>query len=127
MWDNSYSIGSDNFPKVINFLEKLINSPQLNVGEDGTHIGFITFSSGDRTRELLSIGRKTSKAELIQWLEGVNYYNLKGPQTFTGTAMKLALNVSTFCIVAIYPLYLYKAAVLDLLLIQIWSFKSRIK
>ncbi|XP_028404264.1 uncharacterized protein LOC114526919 [Dendronephthya gigantea] len=92
LWDNSDSIGTDNFPKVVQFLENLITSPQLNVGEYGTHIGFITFSNEERTRELLSIGHITSQTGLTDWLESVNYNDLRGSQTFTGTAMKLALD-----------------------------------
>ncbi|XP_028411904.1 uncharacterized protein LOC114534632 [Dendronephthya gigantea] len=92
IWDNSQSVGIGNFmDNVRPFLRDLIDDPKLNVGNEGTHIGFITFASDDKTRELLKIGSKTSKSDLKTWLNGLDYRkDLMGPFTYTGKAFKLA-------------------------------------
>ena len=70
IWDNSQSVDIRNFKNSVRpFLKKLVASPQLNVGEDGTRIGFITFASDDKTRHLLKIGSKMDQEDLESWLE----------------------------------------------------------
>ena len=98
LWDNSVSVGKYNFRDVVlPFLIKLVNSTQLNVAKNGTHLGFITFSNENRTRTLLNIGtkNKTEAKDLISWLMKLNYKkDLEGNQTYTGKAFKLANDVS---------------------------------
>ena len=96
MWDNSVSINVTNFNNRIRpFLKRLIVDPKLNVGEYGTHIGFITFSSAEKTSVLLKIGSKTDKKYLETWLNGLDYEkDLSAPRTYTGDAFKLASEVS---------------------------------
>ena len=95
IWDNSQSVGIGNFlDNVRPFLKDLIDDPKLNVGKDGSHIGFITFASDKKTHELLKIGSKTNKKDLETWLEGLDYTrDLMGPFTYTGKAFKLASDV----------------------------------
>ena len=95
IWDNSNSIGEGNFKDRIEpFLERLINSTQLNVGEDGTQFGFITFSTEERTKTLLKFGKYKTRKDLIRWLKALNYETLNGVFTYTGEALKLADEVS---------------------------------
>jgi hypothetical protein len=96
IWDNSQSIGLGSFKdKVVPFLENLIKSPKLNVGEQGTQFGFITFSSKERTKTLLNIGEKKNAKELEAWLNSLDYkLNLMGPRTYTGKAFKIANEVT---------------------------------
>ena len=96
MWDNSPSINETNFnDRVRPFLKRLIAKQKLNVGKDGTHIGFITFASAEKTRVLLKVGSKTNKEDLQSWLDGLNYTrDLVDRNTFTGDAFKLASEVS---------------------------------
>ena len=91
LWDNSQSIGQGPFTdSVVPFLVNLVDSPKLNVGEEGTQLGFITFSSSERTETLLDIGEITSADKLVKWLESLQYSQLMGEWTFTGKAFKLA-------------------------------------
>jgi hypothetical protein len=95
LWDNSMSIGLSNFQDmVVPFLSNFIFNPKLGVASDGTHLGFITFSSQKRTRMLLPIGRITEAHELRSWLHGLDYgRDLAGSRTYTGTAFELAKQV----------------------------------
>ena len=107
MWDNSNSIGNHK-DDVFKFIKKFIRNKDLNVGKDGTHLGFITFSGPpdddsvrtgetkkDRTRVLLKVGEITDPEKIINNLTSYNYkYDLSGVETHTGTAFKLALEVS---------------------------------
>ncbi|XP_028411832.1 uncharacterized protein LOC114534568 isoform X2 [Dendronephthya gigantea] len=92
LWDNSPSVNVTNFNnRVRPFLKTLIADEKLNVGRDGTHIGFITFASAEKTRVLLRVGQKTDKEDLQTWLDNLNYKkDLTGRNTFTGNAFKLA-------------------------------------
>ncbi|XP_028411875.1 uncharacterized protein LOC114534612 [Dendronephthya gigantea] len=92
IWDNSQSVGIGNFlDNVRPFLKKLVADPKLDVGKDGTHIGFITFASEEKTRRLLKIGSIMEQEDLQSWLDGLNYVeDLMGPYTYTGLAFKLA-------------------------------------
>ena len=92
LWDNSASVGINNFKdKVLPFLKKLVTNAKLNVGKEGTHLGFTTFSTEDKTKALLKVGEKTEADELESWLDTLDYKNdLMGDQTYTGKAFKLA-------------------------------------
>jgi hypothetical protein len=95
IWDNSISIGETRFKdNVIPFLLGFINSKELKVGEDGTHLGFISFSTKRRTKTILEIGTKNTVEELTAWRKGLKYSDYSGRRTFTGSAFKLANEVS---------------------------------
>ena len=90
LWDNSWSVGETTFKnKVRPFLKKLINNSRLSVGPDCTHIGIITFSTQAKTKVLLKMGEITSLDELITYLNGLNYDDLKGDGTRTGMVLRM--------------------------------------
>ena len=95
LWDNSKSIGIGPFTtKVVPFLKKLIKSPQLNVDEDGTHLGFVTFSTQVKTRKLLDVGQIQDPDKLVNWLDGLDYMkDLFGDGTRTGIGFKITNEV----------------------------------
>ena len=107
LWDNSNSIGN-HYNQVFEFIKKFIKNKDLNVGKDGTHLGFITFSGPpsniyvrkggskkDRTRVLLKVGEIKDPEKIINNLAQYDFfYDLSGKKTYTGTAFKLALEVS---------------------------------
>ena len=95
IWDNSASVGTKNFKDNVRpFLRKLIKNTKLNVGKDGTHIGFITFAGDKETKSLLKIGKIMNQKDLLSWLDGLNYVrDLIGSFTYTGKAFKLASEV----------------------------------
>ena len=73
------------------------------MGEGGTQLGFITFSSSDKTRTLLKFGEKTTRDDYVKWLEtyespsytkSVYEADLLGDLTYMGEAFKLANEVS---------------------------------
>ena len=71
------------------FLKSLINSPQLNVGPDGTHIGILTFSTQAQTRVLLELGKLQSPVALNSYLDSLKYNDISGDGTRTGMALKM--------------------------------------
>ena len=59
------------------------------MAKNGTHLGFITFSN--RTETLLTFGNKTSRDDLIDWTNMLDYSrDLMGDQTLTGDALKVS-------------------------------------
>ena len=96
LWDNSQSVGYKYFKEYTKpFLKNLVTSGKLNVAKEGTHIGFITFATEKKTRELLKIGEITDPDDLVNWLDSLNYdKDLRGDGTRTGLAMKIANDVS---------------------------------
>ena len=91
LWDNSWSVGISSFQdKVRPFLKALISSPQLNVGQDGTHIGIITFSTQVQTKVLMDITEGTTADRINQFLDSLNYNDISGDGTRTGMALKMA-------------------------------------
>ena len=63
--------------------------------EQGTHLGFITFSSDNQSRKLLEVGEIKNKTELIHWVESFDYDNsLSGNGTFENDKFELANYVS---------------------------------
>ena len=97
LWDCSSSIGfTDLKNSIIPFLEGLVNSSKLNVNEEGTHLGFITFSKKEKTKVLKKVGEMRSPDELRKWLDQYtkksffrSTYKTKqlGTQTYTGEAL----------------------------------------
>ena len=93
MWDNSQSIGIKHYRVIKKFLKQLIQV--LNVGRDGTHLGFLTFSSQGKTRKLLDVGQIQDPIQLSNKLDEYNYeWDLMGDKTYTGEAFKIANEVS---------------------------------
>ncbi|XP_028404179.1 uncharacterized protein LOC114526851 [Dendronephthya gigantea] len=91
LWDNSASIGFTYYPKVKNFLKKLITNEDFRVGRDGTRLGFVTFADDAHTKKLLDVGEITDPAKLTDWLDNLDYKKeLMGGETFTGKAFELA-------------------------------------
>jgi hypothetical protein len=91
LWDNSWSVGRGSFrDKVRPFLKNLINSPQLNVAPDGTHIGILTFSTQAQTKVLLELGELQSPVALNNYLDSLEYDQISGDGTRTGLALKIA-------------------------------------
>ena len=90
LWDNSWSMGRALFKnKVKPFLKSLINSPQLYVCPEGTHIGILTFSTQAQTRVLLELGEVQSPVALNNLLDSLKYHDVSGGGTRTGMALKL--------------------------------------
>ena len=90
VWDNSYSVGRILFEyEVRPFLKNLINSPQLNVCPDGTHIGILTFSTQARTRVLLELGELQSPVTLNDYLDSLKYDDMVGDSSRSGMALKM--------------------------------------
>ncbi|KAM4706318.1 collagen alpha-1(XIV) chain isoform 1-T1 [Rhinophrynus dorsalis] len=80
--DGSWSIGDDNFNKVINFLYSTAGALD-EVGPDGTQVGVAQFSDDARTEfKLNSYNNKESMLEAIQRI------SYKGGNTKTGKAIK---------------------------------------
>jgi hypothetical protein len=73
----------------VGLLKSLINSPKLNVGPEGTHIGILTFSTQARTRVLLELGELQSPVALNNYLDGLEYDDISGGGTRTGMALKM--------------------------------------
>ena len=95
LWDNSQSVGIGPFTdKVVPFLKQLIKNPQLNVGKDGTHLGFVTFSTEVKTRMLLDVGQIQDPDKLANWVDGLDYMkDLLGDGTRTGLGFKITSGV----------------------------------
>ena len=75
-------------------MEGLINNRQLNVGPEGTHISMLSFSEESKTKVQLQFGEKTTKEELIEFVNSkLDYDMLRGQTTRTGYALGLANEV----------------------------------
>ena len=75
-------------------MEGLINNRQLNVGPEGTHISMLSFSEESKTKVRLQFGEKTTKEELIEFVNSkLDYDMLRGQTTRTGYALGLANEV----------------------------------
>ncbi|CAB4045370.1 Hypothetical predicted protein, partial [Paramuricea clavata] len=91
LWDNSYSLGEKAFQDEVRpFMKNLINSTNLNVGPNGTHIGILSFSTQANTRVLLELGEKKTRDELLYYLDCLKYNRISGNGTRTGMALKIA-------------------------------------
>ena len=104
LWDCSNSIKFDALKtKIIPFLKGLVNSKKLNVNKEGTHLGFITFSTKTKTKVLKKVGEIQDPDKLINWLNQYterDFFNSNykkeqmGAQTYTGEAFIRANEVS---------------------------------
>ncbi|KAM6968107.1 collagen alpha-1(XIV) chain [Aplochiton taeniatus] len=80
--DGSWSIGDDNFQKIIHFLYSTMGALDL-IGPDGTQVAIAQFSDNARTEfQLSSYGNKETLLEAVQRI------SYKGGNTKTGGAVK---------------------------------------
>ena len=90
LWDNSRSVGKPTFDHQVRpFLKDLINSKELNVGPDCTHIGIITFSTQAQTKVLSEMGQRKSTDDIINFLDSLKYEDIEGDGTRTGMALRM--------------------------------------
>ena len=95
--DTSYSIGKGDFDRnVIPFLKNLVTHPLLNVGESGTRVGLILFSSTERTKTKLDIGQIRDAKKLGQYISNLNWNYVSGGHTRTDLGLKLANEVRRY-------------------------------
>ncbi|XP_037836071.1 collagen alpha-1(XIV) chain isoform X2 [Kryptolebias marmoratus] len=80
--DGSWSIGDDNFMKIIRFLYSTMGSLDL-IGPDGTQVAIAQFSDDARTEFPLS--SHSNKEALLEAIQKISY---KGGNTKTGRAIK---------------------------------------
>ncbi|XP_055507004.1 collagen alpha-1(XIV) chain-like [Leucoraja erinacea] len=84
--DGSWSIGTQNFEKIQDFLYTLVDG--FDVGEDKVRIGLIQYSDNPHTEFFLNTFR--DKNEILQKIQQLPY---KGGGTRTGLGLKLMLNM----------------------------------
>ncbi|XP_075127409.1 collagen alpha-4(VI) chain-like [Leptodactylus fuscus] len=82
--DGSWSIGTDNFKSMQNFLYTLVNG--FDVGQDNIRIGLIQYSDEPRTEFYLNSYDK--KEDVLYYIENLNY---KGGGTKTGESLQFML------------------------------------
>lgn len=82
MVDGSWSIGDDNFNKIINFLYSTVGALD-KIGTDGTQVAMVQFTDDPRTEFKLNAYK--SKETLLDAIKHISY---KGGNTKTGKAMK---------------------------------------
>ena len=78
-------------------LKKFIKNEKLRVEEKSTHLGFISFSNDNGTRELLKVGEIRNRTELVNWLDSIHSENDPNDSqnaTFRERACELANRVS---------------------------------
>ncbi|NXS92866.1 COEA1 protein, partial [Jacana jacana] len=85
--DGSWSIGDDNFNKIINFLYSTVGALD-KIGPDGTQVAIIQFSDDPRTEFKLNAYK--TKETLLEAIQQIAY---KGGNTKTGKAIKHAREV----------------------------------
>ncbi|XP_061676919.1 collagen alpha-6(VI) chain isoform X2 [Syngnathoides biaculeatus] len=85
MVDGSWSIGTENFKQIRQFLSTLVNS--FDVGPDRVRIALIQYSNTPRTEFLLNTFQK--KAEILQYISTLPYM---GGGTHTGQGLDFMLS-----------------------------------
>ena len=92
--DTSYSIGVSDFVKnVIPFLKNLVTDPLLNVGESGTYVGLILFSSEEKTMTKLDLGQIKDAKKLEQYISNLKWDDVSWDETRTDLGLKHANDV----------------------------------
>ena len=93
--DTSYSIGESDFNNnVKEFLKNLVTDSRLNVGQDGTQIGLILFSSEEKTLVKLRMGQIKDAQQLGNYMKNLQWKQVSGDRTRTELALDLAKQVS---------------------------------
>ncbi|ELW72743.1 Collagen alpha-1(XIV) chain [Tupaia chinensis] len=82
MVDGSWSIGDDNFNKIINFLYSTVGALD-KIGADGTQVAMVQFTDDPRTEFKLNAYK--TKETLLDAIKHISY---KGGNTKTGKAIK---------------------------------------
>ncbi|CAM9642473.1 unnamed protein product [Lampetra fluviatilis] len=82
MVDGSWSIGDENFQKVINFLWNMVGALD-RIGQDGMQVAVAQFS--DTSRSEFTLKMHNSKETLLQAITNIQY---KGGNTKTGKALE---------------------------------------
>ncbi|KAG8515546.1 Collagen alpha-1(XIV) chain, partial [Galemys pyrenaicus] len=82
MVDGSWSIGDDNFNKIINFLYSTVGALD-KIGADGTQVAMVQFTDDPRTEFKLNAYK--TKETLLDAIKHISY---KGGNTKTGRAIK---------------------------------------
>ena len=85
--DASGSVGATNFDKMLKFVKKIASN--FDIGETGTQVAVITFSTGPINR--FSLNKYTNKVSLETAINNIPY---TGGWTYTGKALKYAREVS---------------------------------
>ncbi|XP_070768321.1 collagen alpha-6(VI) chain-like [Enoplosus armatus] len=85
MVDGSWSIGTENFKQIRQFLYTLVNS--FDVGPDHVHIGLVQYSTTPRTEFLLNTYQ--NKRDILQYISNLPYM---GGGTQTGQGLDFMLN-----------------------------------
>ncbi|KAG8572802.1 hypothetical protein GDO81_012168 [Engystomops pustulosus] len=83
--DGSWSIGTDNFKSMQDFLYTLING--FDVGQDNIRIGLIQYSDEPRTEFFLN--SYDTKEDVLQYIQNLKY---KGGGTKTGQSLQFMLD-----------------------------------
>ena len=124
--DTSISIGESNFnDKVKPFLKNLVQNPQLNVSPQGTQIAMITFSYTSKTKIRLNFGDKTSRSNVVKFIENLNWRTIFGRHTRTGLALQMAKDQVRICQLKVADHSLENVGVnLILTRTQIWKGES---
>ena len=95
--DTSFSVGKKDFNNnVIPFLRNLVTDPLLNVWESGTHVGLILFSSEERTKTKLDLGKIKDANKLEQYIDNLKWEDVSGRYTRTDLGLKLANEVRRY-------------------------------
>ncbi len=85
MVDGSWSIGTENFEQIRQFLKTLVNS--FDVGPDHVHIGLVQYSTTPRTEFLLNTYQ--NKKDILGYISKLPYM---GGGTHTGQGLDFMLN-----------------------------------
>ena len=96
--DTSFSIGKFNFGIMKKFLKKFVTDSRLNVGQDGTQVGLILFSSKEKTLVKLRMGQIQDAQRLGNYMNSLHWHDVRGGHTRTELALKLAKQVSLICL-----------------------------
>ena len=83
--DSSGSIGKENFQKIRNFVDAIVNG--LEIGPTRTQVGVIVFSSNVQMN--FSINKYPNREQLTSAISRIPYY---GQQTHTAEALYLLMN-----------------------------------
>lgn len=87
--DMSNSIENKALTPIRKFLKKVINSPMLNVGPHGTHVGLMTFA--EKKNLLFKVGEKT-KPEMEDVIDDLKFNKHTGKETRTDLALNMTNN-----------------------------------
>ena len=90
-------MGENNFRDEIKpFLEEFLQNSKLNVGPDGTNIGFLMFSGDKQTKVVRNMTDDQNVETILPWLTSLRFHDVSSDQgTRTGKALWMVNNVRT--------------------------------